>query len=45
VNFKHFIKILLIFIGMIFLGLLGVYLLNYFDKGNSGIPNAQTIAK
>ena len=29
---KHFIKTLLIFSAMIFIGLLGVYLINYFDK-------------
>lgn len=44
---KHFIKTLLIFTGMIFLGLLGVYLINHFDKsGNSEqIPNSINIAK
>jgi hypothetical protein len=28
---KHFFKILVLFIGMITLGLLGVFLVNYFD--------------
>lgn len=41
-NFKHFIKTLLIFFGIIFLGLLGVFLLNYFDKNNESndIPSS-----
>jgi len=29
---KHFFKILLIFAGMIILGLIGVFLASYFDK-------------
>ena len=33
-NFKHFIKTLLIFSIMIIVGLLGVYLLSYFDKSD-----------
>ena len=32
-NFKHFIKTLLLFTAMIALGLLGVFLVSYFEKG------------
>jgi len=32
---KHFFKILVVFTGMIILGLLGVLLVNYFDKGEA----------
>ncbi|PIP69045.1 hypothetical protein CO033_01665 [Candidatus Nomurabacteria bacterium CG_4_9_14_0_2_um_filter_32_10] len=41
---KHFIKTLLIFLGMIVLGLIGVYLVSYFDdmKGNESILNSNT---
>ena len=35
-NIKHFIKTLLIFAGMIFIGLLGVYLINHFDNDDKG---------
>ena len=31
---KHFLKTLILFAGMIAIGLLGVFLLNHFDKGN-----------
>ena len=47
-NIKHFIKTLLLFTGMIFLGLLGVYLVNYLDKENTErtvVPAASNIAK
>jgi hypothetical protein len=46
-NVKHFIKTLLIFSGMIFIGLLGVFLLNYFDKDKkeTQIPNGINIPK
>jgi len=33
-NFKHFLKTLLIFSLMIIVGLLGVYLLDRFDKSD-----------
>ena len=29
---KHFLKTLIVFLGMIILGLIGVFLVNYFDK-------------
>ena len=46
-DIKHFIKTLLLFTAMIFFGLLGVYLLGYFDKsgGQAGIPNGVDIKK
>jgi hypothetical protein len=46
-NIKHFIKTLIIFVGMILLGLLGVYLVNHFDKDNTKevVPNNANIAK
>jgi hypothetical protein len=31
---KHFIKTVLLFTGMIIVGLLGVFLLSYFDKSD-----------
>jgi hypothetical protein len=39
-NIKHFIKTLLIFSGMILVGLLGVFLLNYFDKNEDKVPSS-----
>jgi hypothetical protein len=36
-NIKHFIKTLLIFSAMIFIGLLGAFLLNYFDKSDDQV--------
>lgn len=33
---KHFLKIFLLFTGMIVLGLLAVYVTDYFDKGGEG---------
>jgi len=33
---KHFFKILIIFITMIIIGLIGVFLVNYIDKGGNG---------
>lgn len=30
---KHFLKTLLMFVGMIVIGLLGVFLISYFDGG------------
>jgi len=46
-NLKHFIKTLLIFTGMIFLGLLGVYLINYFDQDGAQVkmPGSLNVAK
>lgn len=42
---KHFFKILIIFIGIIIIGLISVFLVNYFDKSgeqsmilNNAIP-------
>jgi len=29
---RHFLKTLIVFLGMIILGLIGVFLVNYFDK-------------
>ena len=44
---KHFFKTLLIFSGMILVGLLGVYLINYFDEGGTvtgaKVPTTKTI--
>jgi hypothetical protein len=44
---KHFFKILIIFTGMIVVGLIAVFVVSYFDKSgeqgkvlNSGIPVA-----
>ena len=34
---KHFLKTLIIFTGMILLGLLGVYLISYFDGSDTSI--------
>lgn len=41
---KHFFKILTIFLGMIILGLIGVYLVGYFDKSGESakILNVKT---
>jgi len=39
---KHFIKTLLIFSAMIIIGLLGVFLLNYFDKSDNQGNSANT---
>ena len=46
-NFKHFVKTLLLFSFMIGLGLLGVYLLNKYDKSNTPVklPSANGVAK
>jgi hypothetical protein len=46
-NIKHFIKTLLLFTAMIFFGLLGVYLLGYFDKSGeqTGVTNSVDIKK
>jgi len=48
-DIKHFIKTLIIFAAMIFVGLLGVYLVNYFDKSDQAdvptIPSSATVAK
>ena len=33
---RHFFKILIIFIGTIILGLIGVFLVSYFDSGTGG---------
>jgi cell division protein FtsX len=46
-NFKHFIKTLLIFTVMIFVGLLGVFLLNYFNKSDipAKVPSNMGVAK
>ena len=46
-NFKHFIKTLLLFTAMIALGLLGYYLVNYFDKSDNTIkmPSINGVAK
>ena len=32
---KHFLKTLVIFLGMIMLGLVGVFLVSYFDEGGT----------
>ena len=32
---KHFLKTLVIFLGMIMLGLVGVFLVSYFDEGGA----------
>ncbi len=43
---KHFFKTLILFAGMIILGLTGVVLVSYIDKnGESSVPNDATIAK
>jgi len=34
---KHFLKTLIVFLGMIILGLIGVFLVNYFDKEETSI--------
>ena len=41
---QHFFKTLIIFIGMIIIGLVGVFLVTHFDKSDGGvnIPNNQT---
>lgn len=41
---KHFLKTLLTFVGMIIIGLAGVYLVSYFDdmEGNESVVNSQT---
>ena len=46
-NIKHFIKTLLLFTVMIVVGLLGVYLLNHFDKSEDGarVPITTGVAK
>jgi putative Mn2+ efflux pump MntP len=40
---KHFLKTLVVFIGMIILGLIGVFLVSYFDKGGESVntPNSK----
>lgn len=44
---KHFLKILATFLGMIIIGLIGIYLVNYFDKGGElkDILNIETNTK
>jgi len=42
---KHFFKTLVIFLVMIGFGLLGVFLVNYFDKNGESIDNKTQIAK
>ena len=44
---KHFLKTLLIFIGMIALGLVSIFLISYFNKGENGenLPVTADIAK
>jgi hypothetical protein len=46
-NIKHFIKTLLIFSGMIAIGLLGVFLLSHFDKSGESVklPSIGGVAK
>lgn len=46
-NFKHFLKTLLIFAGMILLGLLGIYLVSHFDENEilSNSASSPTVAK
>lgn len=39
---KHFLKGLVIFLGMIVLGLAGVFLVGYFDKTGHGGETAST---
>lgn len=40
---KHFFKILIIFSGMIALGLLGIFLVSYFDRVNTEGDGGKTI--
>src|SRR3989344_319301 len=35
---RHFLKTLIVFLGMIILGLIGVFLVNYFDKAEGETP-------
>jgi len=43
---KHFFKTLFIFLGMILAGLLGVFLVNYFDKNQqSNVPEGEPDCK
>lgn len=42
---KHFFKTLIIFTGMIILGLVGVFLVSYFDKGDVGTKVTTGLAK
>jgi hypothetical protein len=35
-NGKHFLKTLLMFTGMIIIGLIGVFLISYFNGGTDG---------
>ena len=45
---RHFLKTLIVFLGMIILGLIGVFLVNYFDKGEeltNKIDNQIQVAK
>ena len=44
-NFKHFIKTLLIFSVMIVVGLLGVFLLSRYDKSSTGSTANTGVAK
>ncbi len=45
-NLKHFIKTLLLFTVMIVIGLLGVFLLSYFDKeSGKASPSNIPVAK
>jgi len=43
---KHFIKTLILFTGMIILGLIGVFLVSYFDEGTerASTPNERCIS-
>ena len=41
---KHFLKTLLVFTGMIFLGLLGIFLISYFDKMGGGDQEGTGVA-
>lgn len=44
---KHFLKTLLIFIGMIAIGLVSIFFISYFDKGETkeNFPVTADIAK
>lgn len=39
---RHFVKTFVAFMGMIIFGLVGVYLINYFDKINEAKTAAET---
>lgn len=40
---KHFIKTLIIFTGMIVLGLIGVFLASYFDQKEKPVEASKTL--